>query len=84
MKKKLLICLAMLVCILGLTACGQEMTENSFTTKDQAKQAGEATCEQLAALQQMLAMYGVSMSEYVEMSGGNPEDAALDIAAMNS
>ena len=84
MKKKLLICLAMLVCILGLTACGAEMTENSFITKEQAKQAGEATCEQLATLQQMLASYGVSMSEYVEMSGGNPEDAALDIAAMDS
>lgn len=84
MKKKLLICLAMLVCILGLIACGAEMTENSFITKDQAKQTGEATCEQLATLQQMLASYGVSMSEYVEMSGGNPEDAALDIAAMNS
>lgn len=74
----------MLVCILGLTACGAEMTENSFITKEQAKQAGEATCEQLATLQQMLASYGVSMSEYVEMSGGNPEDAALDIAAMDS
>ena len=84
MKKKLLICLAMLVCILGLTACGQEMTENSFITKDQAKQAGEAICEQLASLNQMLSLYGVSMTEYVEMSGGNPEDAAMDIAAMNS
>lgn len=84
MKKKLLICLAMLVSILGLTACGQEMTENSFITKDQAKQAGEALCEQLASMDQMLSMYGVSMAEYVEMSGGNPEDAALDIAAMNS
>ncbi len=84
MKKKLLICLAMLVCILGLAGCGQEMTENSFITKDQAKETGEALCEQLASLNQMLAVYGVSMSEYVEMSGGNPEDAALDIAAMNS
>lgn len=84
MKKKLLICLAMLVCILGLTACGAEMTENSFITKDQAKQAGEAICEQLASLDQMLSMYGVSMTEYVEMSGGNPEDATLDITAMNS
>lgn len=84
MKKKLLICLAMLVSILGLTACGQEMTENSFITKDQAKQAGEALCEQLASLDEMLSMYGVSMAEYVEMSGGNPEDAALDIAAMDS
>lgn len=84
MKKKLLICLTMLVCILGLTACGAEMTENSFITKDQAKQAGEAICEQLASLDQMLSMYGVSMTEYVEMSGGNPEDATLDIMAMNS
>lgn len=84
MKKKLLICLAMLVCILGLTACGQEMTQNSFITKDEAKAAAEGLCEQLPMLQQMLNAYGVSMSEYVEMSGGNPEDAAMDIAAMNS
>lgn len=84
MKKKLLICLAMLVCILGLTACGQEMTENSFIDKDSAKQAAEMTCEQIANLQQMLDAYGVGMAEYVEMSGGNPEDAALDIAAMDS
>lgn len=84
MKKKLLICLAMLVCILGLTACGQEMTENSFIDKDSAKQSAEMTCEQIANLQQMLDAYGVGMAEYVEMSGGNPEDAALDIAAMDS
>jgi len=84
MKKKLLICFAMLVCILGLTACGQEMAENSFITKDEAKQAAEMSSEQLATIQQMLSMYGVSMAEYVEMSGGDPEEAALDIAAMNS
>ena len=52
MKKKLLICLAMLVCILGLTGCGQEMTENGFITKDEAKTAAEMTAEQLAELQQ--------------------------------
>lgn len=84
MKKKLLICLAMLVCILGLTACGQEMTENSFINKDTAKQSAEMTCENIANLHQMLDAYGMGMAEYVEMSGGNPEDAALDIAAMDS
>ncbi len=84
MKKKLLICLAMLVCILGLTGCGQEMTENGFITKDEAKTAAEMTAEQLAELQQTLAMYGMSMTEFVEMSGGNPEEAALTIDAMNS
>lgn len=84
MKKKLLICLAMLVCILGLTGCTQEMTENGFITKDEAKTAAEMTAEQLAELQQTLAMYGMSMTEFVEMSGGNPEEAALTIDAMNS
>ncbi len=84
MKKKLLICLAMLVCILGLTGCGQEMTENGFITKDEAKTAAEMTAEQLSELQQTLAMYGMSMTEFVEMSGGNPEEAALTIDAMNS
>ena len=74
----------MLVCILGLTACGQEMTENSFITKDEAKTAAEMTAEQLSTIQQMLNMYGVGMAEYVEMSGGNVEDAAMDIAAMDS
>lgn len=84
MKKKLLTCLAMLVCILGLTACGQGMTENGFITKDEAKQMAESTCEQLAGLQEMLDSYGVGISEYVEMSGGKPEDAVVEIAAMES
>ena len=84
MKKKLLICLAMLVCILGLTACGQEMTENSFITKEEAKEAGESISESLASLHMMLNAYGMGMAEYVEMSGGNPDDAQVEIAGMNS
>lgn len=84
MKKKLLICLAMLVCILGLTACGQEMTQNSFITKDGAKETGEAVSESLASLHQMLSAYGMSMAEYVEIGGGNPDDAKVEIAAMDS
>ena len=84
MKKKLLICLAMLVCILSLTACGKEMTENSFITKDEAKAAAEAVGESLAETQKMLDAYGLSMLEYVEMSGGSAEDAAVIIAAMDS
>lgn len=66
MKKKLLICLAMLVCILGLTACGQEMTENSFTTKDQAKENAEAFCEDLGGMQQEAAANGKTLDIYAE------------------
>lgn len=84
MKKKLLICLAMLVCILGLTACGQERTENSFITKDEAKEAGETICESISTLHQYLGMLGLGMTEYVEMNGGNPDDAAVEIAGMDS
>lgn len=84
MKKKLLICLAMLVCILGLTACGKEMTQNSFITKDEAKAAAEAVGESLSETQKMLDAYGLSMLEYVEMSGGNAGDAAVIINAMDS
>lgn len=84
MKKKLLSCLAMLVCILGLTACGQGMTANSFITKDEAKEAAEAVGDSLAETQKMLDAYGMSMAEYVEMNGGSTEDAALLINAMDS
>lgn len=84
MKKKFLNCLAMLVCILGLTACGQGMTANSFITKDEAKTAAEAIGESLAETQKMLDAYGMSMTEYVELSGGSAEDAALIINAMDS
>ena len=66
MKKKLLICLSMLVCILGLTACGQEMTQNSFTTKDQAKENVEALCEDLGGMQQAAASEGKTMEVYAE------------------
>lgn len=66
MKKKLLICLAMLVCILGLTACGSEMTENSFTTKEQAKENAEAFCEDLGGMQQAAAADGKTLDVYAE------------------
>lgn len=84
MKKRILSCLAMLVCILGLTACGKEMTENSFITRDEAKTAAEAVGESLAETQNMLDAYGMSMKEYVELSGGSAEDAAMIINAMDS
>ena len=84
MKKRFLSCLVMLVCILGLTACGQEMTENSFITKDKAKTAGEAVADSLAETQKMLSAYSMTMTQYVEMSGGSAEDAALLINAMDS
>lgn len=74
----------MLVCILGLTACGQEMTANSFITKEEAKTAAESVGESLAETQNMLSTYGMSMSQYVEMSGGSTEEAALLINAMDS
>lgn len=66
MKKKLLICLAMLVCILGLTACGKEMTQNSFITKDEAKEAAEALCEDMGGMQQQAASAGKSLAAYAE------------------
>lgn len=66
MKKKLLTCLAMLVCILSLTACGKEMTQNSFITKDKAKEAAEGLCEDLGAMQQEAAARGETMSAYAE------------------
>lgn len=84
MKKKLLICFAMLVCILGLTACGKEMTQNSFMTEDEAKAAAEAVAESLAETQNMLDAYGLTMSEYVEMSGGSTAEAGMIISAMDS
>lgn len=84
MKKKFLSCLAMLVCILTLTACGREMAANDFITKEEAKAAGEAVCDSLAETQAMLDTYGMSMSDYVQMSGGSTEDAALIINAMDS
>ena len=84
MKKKLLSCFAMLVCILGLTACGKEMTQNSFITKDEAKATAEAVGESLAETQKMLDAYGMTMTQYVEMSGGNTEEAAMLINAMDS
>ena len=86
MKKKFLSCLAMLVCILGLTACGQEMTENSFTTKEEAKMAAESACTSLAETQTMLDSYGMTMSQYVEMNGGSTDsaEAVLIISAMDS
>lgn len=74
----------MLVCILGLTACGQEMTANSFITKDEAKEAAEAIGGSLAETQKMLDAYGMSMAEYVEMSGGSAESAAMLINAMDN
>ena len=66
MKKKLLICFAMLVCILGLTACGPEMTQNSFTTKDTAKEKVEALCEDMGGMQQQAASAGESLAAYAE------------------
>lgn len=66
MKKKLLICLAMLVSILGLTGCGSEMTENSFTTKEQAKENAEAFCEDLGGMQQAAAADGKTLDVYAE------------------
>ena len=84
MKKKLLICLAMLIGILGLTACGQKTAESSFITKEEAATTAEGLCEQIAQMEDMLAGMGVGMAEYVEMNGGNAEDAAVYIAAMDS
>ena len=66
MKKKLLICFAMLVCILGLTACGPEMTENSFITKDAAKEKVETLCEDMGGMQQAAASEGKALAAYAE------------------
>lgn len=66
MKKKLLTCLAMVVCILTLTACGKEMTQNSFTTKDEAKEVAEGFCKDLQAMQQEAAERGQTLTEYIE------------------
>lgn len=84
MKKKLLLCLSMMICILGLTACGQEQTENSFITKDEAKEQAEGFASSLAEQYTMLSAYGMTMSDMVSMQGGKPEDYALIIGAMDS
>ena len=83
-NRKFLSCLALLVCILVLTACGQEMTANGFITKDEAKTAAEAVADSLAETQKMLSAYGMTMAQYVEMSGGSAEEAAMLINAMDS
>ena len=83
-NRRFLSCLVTLVCILALTACGQEMTENSFITKDKAKMEAEAVADSLAETQKMLSPFGMTMAQYVEMSGGSVEEAALLINAMDS
>ena len=98
MKKKLLICFAMLVCILGLTACGPEMTENSFITKDAAKEKVETLCEDMGGMQQAAASEGKALAAYAEeyaeytkssqfaqtlqMFGLTVEDVEEDISAL--
>lgn len=84
MKKKLLICLSMIVCILGLTACGSAETGNSFITAEQAKNTAESIAQSLPEQYEMLSMYGISMAEMISMQGLNPADYSLDIAAMDS
>lgn len=56
----------MLVCILGLTACGKEMTQNSFTTADQAKEAAEGLCQDLGNMQAEAVSKGINMTAYAE------------------
>ncbi len=86
MKKKLLVCLAMIVCILGLTACGSgsAQTANSFISAEQAKNTAESIAESLPQQYEMLSTYGISMKEMISMQGMDPADYALDIAAMDS
>ncbi len=84
MKKKLLICFAMVVCILGLTACGKEETENPFITKDWAKENAEAICENMAEQYKALSFYGMSKLDMIKFEGKDPADYALEIAGMDS
>ena len=88
----------MLVCILGLTACGPEMTENSFITKDAAKEKVETLCEDMGGMQQAAASEGKALAAYAEeyaeytksnqfaqtlqMFGLTVEDVEEDISAL--
>lgn len=91
MKKKLLTGLAMLVCILGLTGCGQEMTENSFITKDEAKQIGENLGGWLGDNLQNADTTGMDKDSYLsqytmmaQMQGYEEEDYAFEMGLLES